>query len=313
VLTATSTGMGAITVADSGGGNLAAALKMTTGAGATVTPGAPAVFSVSGINGGSTIASASNTVANLISGVTLNLQAVSPNMTPAGATTVTIGQDTTALTNALQGFVTAYNTMQDTITKYTGITTDQSGNVQNAGLLAGDPGLSTLSQELDQTVNDTTVSVGGKQYSLASLGISTGSTLAFGVAPIPSLDLQFTTSTLAATLAATPSLAQAFTGNGTLSSQSGTLFQNLNNLMDTWTSPLGNLGTTQDALSAQYADEQQQIQNWQTLAQSETQQLSTMFSSMESSLSMLQAEGQALTSALGSSGSTTGSSSGTGH
>lgn len=312
VLTATTTGTGAITVADSGGGNLAAALKMTTAAGATVTPGAPAVFSVSGINGGNPIASASNTVTNLIPGVTLNLQGVSPNMTPAGATTVTIGQDTGALTTALQGFVTAYNTMQDTITKYSGITTDQSGNVQNAGLLAGDPGLSSLASELDQTVNDTTVTVSGKQYSMASLGISTGSTLAFGAAPIPTLDLQFNTSTLTAALAATPTLGQAFTGDGTISSQSGTLFQNLNSLMDSWTSPLGNLGTTQDALSAQYADEQQQIQNWQNMAQSETQQLSTMFTSMEASLSQLQAEGQALNAQLGTT-SSTGSSSSTGH
>ncbi len=310
VLTANNTGMGAISVSDVGGGNLAAALKMTTSAGATVTPGAPAVFTVSGINGGNPIASASNTVANLIPGVTLTLQGVSPNMTPAGATTVNITQDTTALTNALQGFVTAYNALQDDITKYTGITTDQSGNVQNAGLLAGDPGLTSLAQTLDETLNGTTVTLNGKQYSMADLGISTTPASAFSAAAVPTLDLQFNTSTLTATLAANPTLSQAFTGNGTVSSQTGTLFQSLNTIMDSWTSPLGNLGTTMDALTAEYANEQQQIQNWQDFAQAQQQQLSDMFTAMETSLSQLQAEGQAMSAQLGALTSSTSSSQG---
>lgn len=271
VLTANSTGMGAIAVADGGGGNLAAALKMTTGAGASVTPGAPAVFTVSGYNGGTPIASTTNTVANLIPGVTLNLLAASPSMTPGGATTVNIAPDNTTLTSALQGFVTAYNTMQDTITKYNGITTDQTGAVQNAGLLSGDPTLSSLASQLDQIVNGAAVTVNGQKFSMASLGISTASSTGIGSTGVPTLDLEFNTSTLTSTLAATPTAAQAFIGNGTASSQTGTLFQSLNNVLNDWTAPLGNLGTTQDALTAQYADEQQQMTN--------------MFTAMETSVS----------------------------
>jgi flagellar hook-associated protein 2 len=312
VLTANSTGTGAIAVADTSGGNLAAALKMTTAAGATITPGAPAVFSVSGINGGAPIASATNTVTNIIPGVTLNLLAASPSMTPSGATTISVTSDTTSLSNALQGFVTAYNSVQDTISKYTAITTDSSGNVQNAGLLAGDPDLSSLVTQLDQTVNDTPVTISGKQYSLASLGISTPSSLGLGSSGVPSLDLEFTSSTLTAALASTPSLAQAFTGNGTISSQTGTLFQNLNNLLDTWTAPLGTLSTIQDSLTSQYADEQQQIQQWQDYATAEQQTLSNSFTNMETTVAQLQSEGQALTAALGSLISTSSTSSSTG-
>ena len=311
VLQANTTGMGGISVADASGGNLAAALRMTSGTSAVVTPGVPAIFTVSGINGGNPIASASNTVTGIIPGVTLNLQAVSPSMTPAGATNVTIAADTTALSNGLQGFVTAYNSLQDTISKYTAIQTDSTGAVQNAGLLAGDPGLSSLTSDMDQTVNDTTVTVGGKQYSLASLGISTSAASSLQADSVPSLDLQFTTSTLTSALTSTPNLSQAFTGNGTISSQGGTLFDNLNNMLNTWTAPLGNLGTTQDALTAQYADEQQQLTNWQTYATAEQQQLSTMFTNMETSLSTLQAQSQALNSYFGTSGSSTSSSSGT--
>lgn len=317
VLTANTTGTGGITVADTGGGNLAAALNLTTGAGAVDTPGAPAVFTVSGINGGNPIASASNTVTNVVPGVTLTLTGTSPSMTPAGATTVNINPDTTSLTNALQGFVTAYNAVQDDITKYTGITSDSSGNVQNAGLLAGDPTLASLASDMDQTLNATTVRVGGKQYSLASLGISTTPATGINGSNVPTLDLQFNTSTLTSALAATPSLAQAFIGNGTVASQQGTLFQNFNNVLNEWTSPLGNFGSTLDSLTAQYANEQQQIQNWQTIAQNEQQQLSTMFTSMETSLSQIQAQGQALLSALGAStgngSGSSGSSSSSGH
>jgi flagellar hook-associated protein 2 len=312
VLTANATGTGGITVTDASGGNLAAALKLTTSAGAVDTPGAPAVFTVSGINGGSPIASASNTVTNIVPGLTLTLTGTSPSMTPAGATTVNIAPDTTALTTALQGFVTAYNAVQDDITKYTGITSDTSGNVQNAGLLSGDPTLASLASDLDQTLNATTVSLGGKQYSLASLGISTTPATAISGSNVPTLDLQFTTSALTSALAATPGLAQAFVGDGSIASQQGTVFQSLNNLLNDWTSPLGNFGTTLDSLTAQYADEQQQIQNWQTIAQNEQTQLSTMFTAMETSLSQLQAQGQALNAALGTStGSGTSSSSGT--
>ncbi|MBA3826560.1 MAG: flagellar filament capping protein FliD, partial [Ktedonobacterales bacterium] len=195
VLAAKATGMGGISVTDASG-NLAAALEMTSGAGAVVTPGAPAVFTVSGINGGAPIASASNAVTGIIPGVTLNLGAVSPSMTPAGATVVTVAQNATAITTALQSFVTAYNALQDTMAKYTAIQTDNTGSVQSAGLLAGDPGLASLTSDLDQMVNDTTATLGGKRYSLASLGISTTPANGFVAGSVPSLDLQFTTATL---------------------------------------------------------------------------------------------------------------------
>ncbi len=314
VLTANATGGGGISVADTSG-NLAAAFKMTTGACATVTPGAPAVFTVSGVNGGNPIASATNTVTGILSGVTLNLLAASPSMTPAGATTVTISQDSTALSTALQSFVTAYNAVQDSITQYTGVQTNSSGNVQNAGLLSGDPTLQSLAQSLDQTVNDTTVTFTGKQYSLASLGISTPSTLGIGAAAVPSLDLQFTAATLTSALAATPSLGQSFTGNGTISSQNGTLFNNLNTLLNDWTSPMGNIGTTLDSLATQYTNQQQQIQQWQDFASAEQTQLTNSFTAMETAVAQLQAQGQAMSFSLGTattnSTNTSGTSSGT--
>lgn len=311
VLTANGTGTGGISVADIAGSNLMAALKLT-GGGATSNPGMPAVFTVSGVNGGNPIASATNTVTNIVPGVTLTLLAPSPTMLPAGATTVAINPDMTALTTGVQGFVTAYNAVQDTITKYSGIQLSSTGSAQSAGILAGDPGLSTLAQQLDQTVNGISATVAGKKYSMADLGVSTGIVGSYNATTVPTLDLQFSATKLAATLATTPTLAQSFIGNGSVSSQQGTLFQSLNSIVNSWTSPLGNIGTSLDALSADYANEQQQIQQWQDFAASQRSQLVTMFTAMETSLSSIQNQGNALLAALGTS-TTSNSTSSTKH
>ncbi|HKD77094.1 MAG TPA: flagellar filament capping protein FliD, partial [Ktedonobacterales bacterium] len=262
-------------------------------------------ITVSGINGGNPIASASNTVTGVIPGMTLNLTAGSVG----GASTITVNPDITSLTTALQGFVTAYNTALDTISKYNDITLDQTGATQSAGILAGDPGISSLTTQLDQIVNDTSVTVGGQSFSLSALGISTGAPGSFVPGQSVSLDLQFDSSKIASALATTPGLGQAFTGNGSVSSQQGTLFQSLYQAIDAWTSPLGNIGTSLDALSADYANDQQSIQNWQDQITAMQSQLSDMFTNMETSLSTIQTQGQALLSALGSALPSTSSSS----
>lgn len=308
MLTANSTGTGGISVADGTGSNLMAALNLTGGS-ATSNPGMPAVFTISGINGGNPIASATNTVANVVPGVTLTLLAPSPTMTTAGATTVAINPDMTTLTTSMQSFVTAYNAVQDTITKYSGIQLDSTGSAQSAGILAGDPGLSTLAQSLDQTVNGISVKVAGKKYSMAELGVSTGIVGSYNATTVPTLDLQFDASKLSSSLASIPTLAQGFIGNGSVSSQQGTLFQSLNAIVNSWTSPLGNIGSSLDALSADYSNEQQTIQQWQDFATAQRAQLVTMFTSMETSLSSIQTQGNALLSALGASTTSSSSSS----
>ncbi len=304
VLTANQTGGGAIAVSDSGGGNLSQVLNLNTGVSVT---GNPAQFTVSGYNNNAIIASATNTVSNLIPGVTLKLNAPSASMGASDASTVTITSDTTTLTNDLQSFVTAYNSVQDTIAKYSAITLDQTGS-PSGGVLAGDPTLNDLASQIDQIVNSTPVNVAGKQYSMSDLGISTGTPGSFVAGQTPTLDLTFNSSQVATTLASTPTLAQSFLGNGTLSSQNGTLFQTLNNALNNFTQPLGVIGTAQDALSAQYTNDDQQIQNWQLLIQQQQSYYTQMFTGMETSLAMLQAQGSALAASMGTS--TTSSSSG---
>ncbi len=307
VLTATTTGTGGISVSDPGGSGIPAALGLT-GAGASMTAGLPAVFTISGINGGNPIASASNTVNGIVPGVTLNLTGVSTG----GASTVNITQDTSALSTALQGFVTAYNAVQDDITKYTGIQTQNNTSTNattpSAGLLAGDSTLSDFAYQLDRTVNGLSVTIGGQSYSLANLGISTGIPGSNDATTVPTLDLTFDQTAFSAGITGTPGLAAAFIGNGNASSQTGTLFQSLGQLAQSWTQPLGVISDALDALTAEYADQTDEINNWQLIIQSEHDHLVTQFSNMEATLSTIQAQGQALNAALGISTSSTSSS-----
>jgi flagellar hook-associated protein 2 len=288
------TGTGPISVRDKTGGNLAAALKLTTASGATSTGGTPAKFTISGINGGREIASASNTVTNLVSGVTLKLTGVSGS---DGDSTVTISPDTSSVKTGLENFVKAYNDVQDVITKYTQIVVDSTGNPQSVGIMAGDSGLTNLATSLDRLVNGTSVSIEGKKYSLATLGISTGSSSLFSLGSSTlSYDLAFDSTNLSDVLDAVPTLAQAFGGNGTISSQKGTLFKQLNDVVDAWTSPLGIIGSSHDSLTSQYANDEVQIRNWQERITNYRQQLSDQFTAMESALSSLQTQSQSLTS-----------------
>ncbi|MGE5507513.1 MAG: flagellar filament capping protein FliD [Chitinophagales bacterium] len=89
----------------SGKGNFLTATGLTAAAGATQTLGENASFTVSGFNDGDPITSTSNSVNNVIPGVTLNLRKADP----ATAITVTVEQDVQAAKNVVKDFVSKYN------------------------------------------------------------------------------------------------------------------------------------------------------------------------------------------------------------
>ena len=141
------------------------------------TPGALAITSnntgltfnapVGGTNASLTIdgvplSSATNTVTGAIAGVTLNLASAAPG-TPVQ---VTVGPDTTAATNAINSFVTAYNAVVGVLN--TQFTVDPTTNAE--GPLGSDSALRSLQSTL---LNDATYSITGNSglVNLASLGI----------------------------------------------------------------------------------------------------------------------------------------------
>lgn len=105
---------------------------------------------------GLTVTRSSNTVTDVITGVTMNLVKIS------GTTefTLTVAQDTSALTTKLNSFVSSYNQVMSTIN-------DLRGNVTTRGILSGDATSLSLQNEL-RTVTTTTYN----NTTLALLGIT---------------------------------------------------------------------------------------------------------------------------------------------
>lgn len=108
--------------------------------------------------------SASNTVTGALSGVTLNLLA-----TTSSPATLTVGTNTAAVQANIQGFVAAYNTLQQTFASLG----SYSATTGTAGPMLGDALLSSTQNQIRSTLYSI-VNTGSSTYnSLASIGITT--------------------------------------------------------------------------------------------------------------------------------------------
>jgi len=125
-----------------------------------------ASFSVAGV----AYTSASNTVSDAISGVTLTLLGTTPavtNSTPAQ--TVTIGNDTATVATNIQSFVTAYNTLQTALSPLG----SYDASTGTAGPFLGNPILTGVQNQIQKTLDSI---VGTSNYnSLPSVGITQNS------------------------------------------------------------------------------------------------------------------------------------------
>ncbi len=146
-------------------GNFTATSTGTGFAFGTPITGKNASLTVNGI----LISSASNTVTGAVPGLTLNLLSASAGT----ATNLTVAPDTTAVTAAINQFVTDYNTA---ITDLNSEFSYASGSGQ--GSLAQDPAVQNLQNTLEQAVAYTATPVAGNTTTavpnLTSLGISVG-------------------------------------------------------------------------------------------------------------------------------------------
>ena len=117
-----------------------------------------AAFSIDGI----ALTSSSNTISNVMDGMTLTL-----SKTNAGSpTTINVTQDNTAIKSTINGFITAYNalaTQLNAMTKY-------DASTQTAGILQGDATARSIQQQLRSTV--TTAFGSGSTSRLADVGIT---------------------------------------------------------------------------------------------------------------------------------------------
>ena len=152
-----------IQVSEPDGGTGLASLTYGTGNTANYTQEAAAqdaAFSISGVN----FTSATNTVSDALGGVTLNL--LSTTTTP---TTLTVGTDTGTVATNISAFVSAYNTLQSTLSSLAGF--DASSNT--AGPMMGSAVLTGMQNQIQHALYSVVNTGSGTYNTLASVGITT--------------------------------------------------------------------------------------------------------------------------------------------
>jgi flagellar hook-associated protein 2 len=145
--------------------------NLTSGTGAAIDPtnttvqaGTDAQVTIGSGSGAITIHSASNTVDGVIPGVTLNLLQANPSQ----PITLTVANDSTGATTAVQSFVTAYNAVIDDINQ----NDSYDPTSKTAGDLLGNFTVENLSQSLAGIVTQTIGSVNPQLNNLTDIGLS---------------------------------------------------------------------------------------------------------------------------------------------
>lgn len=116
-----------------------------------------ATLSVNGLS----VTSATNKVSGAIQGVTLNLL-------QAGSTTVAVSQDASAVQTAVQSFVTAYNSLQGTLSSLTAY----DPSTQQGGPLLGDFTTQTIQSQIANVLGAQLPASGSTYTLLSQIGVS---------------------------------------------------------------------------------------------------------------------------------------------
>ena len=284
VLTRKDTGAVAMDIDDTSG-NLAAVLKLAPG-----TTNAQKIGDTSQVTvDGRSITSLGNTVINAIDGVTLNLVAKSPLGLPQA---LTVGADQSAVTTALNSFITSYNSLADTLDKLTASTPGQAGGkAGTSGPLASDPTARSLLISLRATLFGSAGS--GSINSLGAIGLNTG---VIGSAAGTTDRLQLDTTKLTAAMNADAHQVAALLDGST--GPLSALLTRLKTIEDPANTSsyiqahTAGLASEISSLQHQEIDRQELIANYQAA-------IERQYAAMEAILSQLQAQSAQLTSTLG--------------
>ncbi|MBP2230930.1 flagellar hook-associated protein 2 [Azospirillum agricola] len=163
ILTANNTGE-AISVTDGGGSGLAGALGLTDGSGNVrneLVAVQEAIVQIDGV----TITRSSNTIADAIEGVTLNLYTASPDT----AVSMEVSTDLSSIKTAITGFVDAYNALRDFVVQQQA--TNSNGTKTDSATLFADSLLRQVTKSVYAALNTSVATDDGNVLSLASLGI----------------------------------------------------------------------------------------------------------------------------------------------
>lgn len=173
VLVSKTTGSNSIARADVSGNLLDALGLLDSGANARaqVTLGKDAVIQIAGFNNGQDIVRATNTISDVLPGVTLQLVSADPTKT----VTVTVGQDKATLKSTIKTFVEKFNAAVSLI--YQRLTEKPIENPKTdaerkVGLLRGDSTLVFVRSTMVQEASTPVVSLPSDMQLLAQIGIT---------------------------------------------------------------------------------------------------------------------------------------------
>ena len=226
VLTSKETGADqTISLSDSVGGTLNNELKTyditTNPTGVqSIQTASDASFKYNGIS----ITRASNSVDDLIVGVTINL------LQDAGSTNISISQNTTAISDELKNLATSYNTL---IKQLDDMTLSDLANGK-VGIFNGDNTIKAIKREVTKMI--TSVNTNGDSLAQYGIGLDQNGTMTF------------TKSAFDTKMSADPTALEAFFSGSTNASGEYTegIFGNFNTLLDSYTKSSGLMSTLLD-------------------------------------------------------------------
>jgi flagellar hook-associated protein 2 len=252
------------------------------------------------INGSTTPTySQSDTITDAVPGVTLTLNGVTPTNAPVTITTSAPAPNTTSIVNAVQQFVSDYNTAISGIESAINTPPPSESNSAYAspytGSLFGDPQLENMVGNIRAAMYSSDSTLTSGYQSLQDLGISTGASTGNVSASSTSGMLTVDTTKLTAAIQANPTAVQADLQSWSSSFQ--TLVNNISGPFGTIESRISGNGTEVTSLNSQLVTMQQMYAN-------EEKNLQQQWAKVEATLATLNSQKTSLSTFSGSLAST---------
>lgn len=220
------------------------------------------------------IVSDSNTVTNVLTGVTINLAGT--QLSTANPVTLTVASDTSSVESALNTFISKYNSVISTINSDVTDTTstDSSGNqTVTRAPLAGDMSVTNLQMSLENiAMGQVSSAVSGGPTSLSAIGITLNNDGSLTISDKSKLE---------SALASNPSAVAAL-----FNSSSGVATQ-MNTLLKQYTNPGGVMDQNINGAQDQVTQMNNMIQSMQQNINQQASAMQQEYTSMESSLIQL--------------------------
>jgi flagellar hook-associated protein 2 len=212
---------------------------------------------------------------NTINPASSSISGLSVTALQTGTATIGVTSDTSAITTAIQQFVTDYNTAQTAISNDQEVTVSSSG-VITPGVLTGDLTANGMATSLRSLVSAAVPGLSGAVSMLSDLGIQGNG---------QNNTLSVDTTTLDSAVAANLSSVQALFADPT-----NGLATQVNNYVTNATGANGNIADHQISLKQQVTDLNTQISNLETKITSDTATWTSEFTAMETAESQTNQE-----------------------